>query len=108
LSHGGGGYGFNYQPRGMALVSGVMAQTVSVEFFCYYHDRCGSVALREELLEVHWSCMDRYQAQMVARDPTLAGDGDTPTGSVHIVGLPIPPPPARSPSTNRTTSRCVP
>jgi YCII-related domain len=27
---------------------------------------------------------------MIARGPTLAGDGDTPTGSVHIVGQPDP------------------
>jgi uncharacterized protein len=27
---------------------------------------------------------------MIARGPTLAGDGDTPTGSVHILGLPDP------------------
>jgi len=67
-----------------------MAQTVSVEFFCYHRDRPASVALREELLEEHWSYMDRYQAQMIARGPTLAGDGDTPTGSVHIVDLPDP------------------
>jgi hypothetical protein len=32
--------------------------------------------------------MDRYQAEMIARGPTLAGD--TPTGSVHIVDLPDP------------------
>jgi uncharacterized protein len=61
-----------------------------VEFFCYHRDRPGSVRLREELLEEHWSYMDRYQAQMIARGPTLAGDGDTPTGSVHIVDLPGP------------------
>jgi uncharacterized protein len=59
-----------------------------VEFFCYHRDRPGSVTLREELLERHWSYMDRYQAEMIARGPTLAGDGDTPTGSVHIVDLP--------------------
>jgi len=63
---------------------------LGVEFFCYHRDRTGSVALREELLESHWSYMDRYQAEMIARGPTLAGDGDTPTGSVHIVGLPDP------------------
>jgi hypothetical protein len=34
--------------------------------------------------------MDRYAAKMIARGPTLADDGDTPTGSVHIVGLPEP------------------
>jgi uncharacterized protein len=61
-----------------------------MEFFCYHRDRPGSVALREELLEKHWSYMDRYAAQMIARGPTLADDGDTPTGSVHIVDLPGP------------------
>src|SRR5690349_8540548 len=59
-----------------------------MEFFCYHRDRPGSVALRDELLEQHWSYMDRYAAQMIARGPTLAADGDTPTGSVHIVDLP--------------------
>jgi len=71
-------------------VTGVMVKTVGVEFFCYHRDRRGSVTLREELLEQHWSYMDRYQAEMIARGPTLDGDGDTPTGSVHIVGLPDP------------------
>jgi uncharacterized protein len=71
-------------------VTGVMVQTAGVEFFCYHRDRPGSVTLREELLEQHWSYMDRYEAEMIARGPTLAGDGDTPTGSVHIVGLPDP------------------
>jgi uncharacterized protein YciI len=45
------------------------------------------VALRNELLEEHWSYMDRYATEMIARGPTLATDG-TPTGSVHIVDLP--------------------
>src|ERR1035437_2044264 len=58
-----------------------------MEFFCYHRDRPGSVALRDELLEKHWSYMDRYATKMIARGPTLAGDGDTPTGSVHIVDL---------------------
>src|SRR5215468_11008986 len=65
-----------------------MVKTVGVEFFCYHRDRPGSVTLRDELLEEHWSYMDRYQAQMIARGPTLAGDGDIPTGSVHILDLP--------------------
>ncbi len=67
-----------------------MVKTVGVEFFCYHRDRRGSVTLREELLEQHWSYMDRYQAEMIARGPTLAGDGGAPTGSVHVVGLPDP------------------
>jgi hypothetical protein len=68
--------------------TGVMVKTVAVEFFCYHRDRAGSVTLREELREQHWSYMDRYQAQMIARGPTFAGD--TPTGSLHIVDLPDP------------------
>jgi uncharacterized protein YciI len=32
--------------------------------------------------------MDRYAATMIARGPTLADDGDTATGSVHILDLP--------------------
>ena len=69
---------------------GVTVKTVGVEFFCYHRDRPGSAALREELLEQHWSYMDRYQAEMIARGPTLAADGDTPSGSVHILNLPGP------------------
>ncbi|MFD2767918.1 YciI family protein [Micromonospora eburnea] len=60
-----------------------------MEFFCYHRDRLGSVALRHDLLEEHWSYMDRYSAEIIARGPTLADDG-TPTGSVHIVDLPDP------------------
>ncbi|GAA3875131.1 YciI family protein [Streptomyces lannensis] len=61
-----------------------------MEFFCYHRDRPGSVALRDELLEEHWSYMDRFAAQLIARGPTFADDGETPTGSVHIVDLPDP------------------
>jgi uncharacterized protein len=61
-----------------------------VEFFCYHRDRLGSVSLRDVLLEQHWSYMDRYATEMIARGPTLASDGDTPTGSVHILDLPDP------------------
>jgi uncharacterized protein YciI len=66
-----------------------MVKTGGVEFFCYHRDRPGSMALREELLEQHWSYMDRYAAEMIARGPTLADDG-TSSGSVHIVDLPGP------------------
>lgn len=65
-------------------------KTVRMEFFCYHRDRSDSLALRDELLEEHWSYMDGYGAEMIARGPTLAGDGETPTGSVHIVDLPDP------------------
>jgi uncharacterized protein YciI len=65
-----------------------VAKTGGVEFFCYHRDRPGSLALRDELVEEHWSYMDRYAAELIARGPTL--DGDRPTGSVHIVDLPGP------------------
>ena len=61
-----------------------------MEFFSYHRDRPGSAILRDELVEQHWSYMDRYQAQMIARGPTLTDDGETATGSVHIVDLPHP------------------
>src|SRR5580698_8575248 len=32
--------------------------------------------------------MDRYEAELIARGPTLSGDGETATGSVHILDLP--------------------
>jgi uncharacterized protein YciI len=60
-----------------------------MEFFCYHRDRPGSGSLRDELLEQHWSYMDRYAAELIARGPTFTDD-DTPTGSVHIVDLPNP------------------
>ncbi|MET9671428.1 YciI family protein [Streptomyces sp. NPDC006475] len=61
-----------------------------MEFFCYHRDRPGSLELRHELLEAHWSYMDGYAAEMIARGPTLTGDGEVPTGSVHILDLPDP------------------
>ncbi|WP_393101837.1 YciI family protein [Streptomyces sp. LN325] len=61
-----------------------------MEFLCYHQDRPGSLGLRDELLEEHWSYMDRYAKEMIARGPTFAADDDTPTGSVHIVDLPDP------------------
>ena len=60
-----------------------------MEFFCYHRDRPGSAALRAELLQEHWSYMDRYATELIARGPTFTDD-DTPTGSVHIVDLPDP------------------
>ncbi|MGW5862719.1 YciI family protein [Streptomyces sp. NPDC055239] len=61
-----------------------------MEFFCYHRDRPGSLTLREELIEDHWSYMDQYAKELIARGPTFAADGETPTGSVHIVDLPNP------------------
>ncbi|MFE7463910.1 YciI family protein [Streptomyces sp. NPDC057499] len=59
-----------------------------MEFLCYHRDRSASLPLRYELQEEHWSYMDQYAKEMIARGPTFADDGDTLTGSVHIVDLP--------------------
>jgi uncharacterized protein YciI len=59
-----------------------------MEFVCYHRDRPRSMTLRRELMEVHRSYMDLYANEMIARGPTR--DGDTPTGSLHIVDLPDP------------------
>ena len=59
-----------------------------MDFFCYHRDRVGSLALRMELLEDHWSYMDRFAQEMIARGPTVVGDDEVPTGSVHILTLP--------------------
>ncbi|MFJ9770775.1 YciI family protein [Kitasatospora sp. NPDC101157] len=59
-----------------------------MEFLCYHRDRPDSVALRHQLVEEHWSYMDRYAEELIARGPTF--DDDIPTGSVHIVDLPDP------------------
>lgn len=57
-----------------------------MEFFCYHRDRSDSEGLREELIEAHWSYMDKFEAELIARGPTFVGE--VPTGSVHIVDLP--------------------
>ncbi|MFI0238563.1 YciI family protein [Streptomyces sp. NPDC016845] len=59
-------------------------------FFCYHRDRPDSLELRLQLVEEHWSYMDRFERELIARGPTFAEDGETPTGSVHIVDLPDP------------------
>ncbi|GIF67919.1 hypothetical protein Ais01nite_59540 [Asanoa ishikariensis] len=61
-----------------------------MEFLCYHRDRPGSMPLRHELTETHWSYMDGYAAELIARGPTLTDDGETATGSVHILDLPDP------------------
>lgn len=60
-----------------------------MEFFCYHRDRPGSLELRQALLEEHWSYMDRFDRQLIARGPTFREDGEL-SGSVHIVDLPDP------------------
>jgi uncharacterized protein len=64
-----------------------LAENVGMEFFCYQRDRPGSMQLRMELVEKHWSYMDKFGAGMIARGPTFTDD-ETATGSVHILDLP--------------------
>jgi hypothetical protein len=61
-----------------------------MNFFVYSRDAPGTAALRNDagLLEDHWSYMDGFADTMIARGPTLAPDRETPTGSVHVLGLP--------------------
>ncbi len=61
-----------------------------MDFFVYSRDAPGTEALRDdgELLEEHWSYMDRFAGTMSARGPTFRADRETVTGSLHIVGLP--------------------
>lgn len=56
----------------------------------YSRDAAGAGALRDDdqLLEEHWSYMDRFAESMIARGPTLGSDLDTATGSLHVLGLP--------------------
>jgi uncharacterized protein YciI len=62
----------------------------ALDFFVYSRDASGAEALRDddELLEEHWSYMDRFAASMIARGPTFGTDRGTVTGSLHVVGLP--------------------
>jgi uncharacterized protein YciI len=63
---------------------------MTVEYFVYGRDRPGAFDLKMSLNEDHWSFMDGYGELLVARGPTLTGDGDEAesTGSLHIVDLP--------------------
>ncbi|MER8044934.1 YciI family protein [Streptomyces sp. NPDC094032] len=61
-----------------------------MEFLVCHRDRAGSLPLRRELLEAHWAYMDRFEKELIARGPTFGEDGETLTGSVHIVDLPGP------------------
>ena len=57
-------------------------------YFVHCRDKPGATALRRQTTEAHWAFMDRYAPSMIARGPTLAEDGATPTGSMHILDLP--------------------
>lgn len=63
-----------------------------MDFFCYHRDRAGSLPLRSELLEEHWTYMDKFASRMIARGPVFEeGDADGEEeqliGSVHIASF---------------------
>ena len=59
-----------------------------MDYFVYCRDKPGTGAVRDERTEAHWAFMDGYADRMIARGPTLSDDGETATGSMHIVDLP--------------------
>jgi uncharacterized protein YciI len=60
-----------------------------LDFFVYSRDAVGTAELRDdlELLEQHWSYMDRFAKSMIARGPTLDTKRETATGSLHVLAL---------------------
>jgi hypothetical protein len=59
-------------------------------FFVYSRDAAGTAELRDdqELLEQHWSYIDRFAEWMIARGPTLDTNRETVTPSLHVLALP--------------------
>ncbi|GAA1156925.1 YciI family protein [Kribbella jejuensis] len=57
------------------------------QYLVYGRDRPGSLDVKVRLTEEHWTFMDRYAAELIARGPTLTADRSRPTGSLHIVDL---------------------
>ncbi|MDX2973746.1 YciI family protein [Kribbella solani] len=58
------------------------------QYFVYGRDRDGAGELKGRLTEEHWAFMDRYDARLIARGPTLTADREASTGSLHIIDLP--------------------
>ena len=61
-----------------------------MDYFFYARDQDDVGPLRQVVLEQHWTFMDRYADEMIARGPTLTDDLEGATGSVHIADLPGP------------------
>jgi len=82
----------NSEARSRRPGRGVYARVgfLRLNFFVYSRDAVGTARLRDdqELLEKHWSYMDRFAESMIARGPTLDTDRETATGSLHVLALP--------------------
>ncbi|MFD3688828.1 YciI family protein [Nocardiopsis sp. NPDC058631] len=57
-------------------------------FHVHAEDRPGLGTEMFDLAEEHWSYMDRFDARLVLRGPTLSDDGEEHTGSIHVVEAP--------------------
>ncbi|GAA3149858.1 uncharacterized protein YciI [Kribbella aluminosa] len=57
------------------------------QYLVYGRDRAGA-DVKGRLTEDHWTFMDGYAAELIARGPTLTEDREDSTGSLHIVDLP--------------------
>lgn len=57
-------------------------------FFVYGRDVPDFAGDSDDLNEAHWSYMDRWATELIARGPTLSSEASMHTGSVHIVDLP--------------------
>lgn len=82
------GYPAGRSPRRCGRSGQNRRRSRKLEFFFYCRDKPGTGALRERGAETHQSFMDTYADAMIARGPTMAEDGVTATGSMHIVDLP--------------------
>jgi uncharacterized protein YciI len=59
-----------------------------VPYFFYGRDLPGTGKLRRQTMERHWSFIDSYAEQLIARGPTLSAPDGEMTGSMHLVDLP--------------------
>src|ERR1051325_220156 len=58
-----------------------------MDFLFYCRDRPETGALLQREVEANWSFMDTYADRLLVRGPTLTEDGESHTGSLHIVRL---------------------
>jgi hypothetical protein len=58
-----------------------------MDFVFYCRDKPDVQELLEQNVEEHWTFMDGYADRLLTRGPTLTDDGETHTGSLHIVRL---------------------
>jgi hypothetical protein len=63
---------------------------LQLDFLVYSRDAADAAELRDdrELLEEHWSYMERFAESMIARGPTLDSNRETATGRLHVLSLP--------------------